>query len=241
MRRQLNYNYSFPGQQKGAALFVSLIFLLILTLIALGGMNNTLLDSKIVSNQQDKAFSILTADATMREPEVWLQAQIKKLALENNLCDDPSVSCAASTLWSKGILDWNETIVTDITQWWGDPDDTAWTSNNPLPIAYGTNGGNTYCAGKPNQKVYSSNPSSINDGNNSNNCLANIAVPPTYIVEEASGGDGTSDTRSLEVATGIASTCSHKLNNYFWQTTVQSSGARGTTRSMIRGTYVKKC
>ncbi|MCW8929261.1 MAG: hypothetical protein OQL19_03365 [Gammaproteobacteria bacterium] len=236
------HKYSFQSRQKGVALFISLIFLLVLTMIALSGMNDTLLDSKIVINQQDKSYSILMADATMREPEVWLQNVInQRLALEDGLCKTTGAQCNTSPLWSKNILDWDETIVTNMSAgWWGDPDNAAaWT--NKLPIAYGTNGTDTYCAGRPNEKQYGAVPSSIDDGNNNNDCLANIAVPPTYIVEEASGGDGTSETRSLEVSTGVDSTCVSKVNNYFWQTTVQASGARSTTRTMVRSTYVKKC
>lgn len=234
MRKQLYYRGN-SHKQKGAALFVSLIFLLILTIIAVSSMDNTILDSKIVINHQDKQYSILMADTAVREPEVDLQNKQKRLDLEYDLCSDTTTQCTKSRLWSKDNLDWT---ASNVSGWWGDPSADDW---QDLPVAYGTNGTNTYCAGKPNEKKYDNLPQSIDDGNVFNNCLANVAMPPTYIIEESSGGDGSSEIRSLEVSTGGNSTCSAKLNNYFWETTVQSSGARDTTRSIIRGTYVKKC
>ena len=241
MRRPFYHKPIYHRQQSGAALLVSLMLLLTMTIIALSSLNSSIMDEKIVGNQRDKSFSRVMADAVLREPEVWLQGQAQRLTLEANLCDDDTAQCTSSDLWLRDTLNWSEWTngADGVTDWWGDPSQDNW-ADNSLAIAYGTNGTDTYCAGMLNEKQYDSVPPSVNDGNNDNNCLANVVVPPTYIVEQYVSINNP-DVQDLGAKYGGESTCAYKINNYYYQTTVQSSGARDTTNSMVRGTYVKKC
>jgi len=51
--------------QKGAALFTALIFLVILTMLALSSMNTNILDEKMAANSQEKNRAFQTAETAL--------------------------------------------------------------------------------------------------------------------------------------------------------------------------------
>src|SRR5690606_41680454 len=63
----------FPRAQQGAALFVSLILLLVLTITAVSSMQGTLLQAKMVSSQRDGQIAFEGAEHALREAEALLR------------------------------------------------------------------------------------------------------------------------------------------------------------------------
>ncbi len=56
---------SSPRQEKGAALIVSMLFLIVITLLSLSSMRNTNLDTKIAVNHQHKQISFQAAESAL--------------------------------------------------------------------------------------------------------------------------------------------------------------------------------
>jgi type IV pilus assembly protein PilX len=63
-----------PGS--GAALFISLIFLLILTVIGLAGMQNTSLQEKMAGHMRERSLAFQAAESALRAGEAYLATSI---------------------------------------------------------------------------------------------------------------------------------------------------------------------
>lgn len=68
-------SHKFPqaARQRGAALIVGLIMLLLLTLIGVAGMRDTLLQEKMAGNMRDREIALQAAEAALRAGELELQ------------------------------------------------------------------------------------------------------------------------------------------------------------------------
>jgi len=62
-------NEPYRPRQRGAALVVSLIILLIMTLIGISSMQGTNMDEKMVGNMRDREIALQAAEAALREGE----------------------------------------------------------------------------------------------------------------------------------------------------------------------------
>jgi len=56
-----------PWKQAGSALIVGLVFLLVITLIAVAGMRNTILQERMSANLYDRSLAFQSAEAALRE------------------------------------------------------------------------------------------------------------------------------------------------------------------------------
>jgi type IV pilus assembly protein PilX len=62
-------------KQRGAALVVSLIILLVLTLLGVQGMQTAILEEKMAGNFRDKKLAFEAAEEALRYGETWLDRQ----------------------------------------------------------------------------------------------------------------------------------------------------------------------
>jgi len=58
-----------PQQQQGATLIVALVMLLLISLLAIGGMQGSILQERMASNAHDGAISFQSAEAALRQGE----------------------------------------------------------------------------------------------------------------------------------------------------------------------------
>lgn len=70
------FNPNGRKKQKGSVLAVSLIFLLVLTILALAGTKTTLLEEKMASNIKNKNLAFQAAETTLRSAENWLNSEV---------------------------------------------------------------------------------------------------------------------------------------------------------------------
>ncbi len=66
-------SYSGRRRQKGAVLIVSLVFLLVITMLAVGGMQNTMLEEKMAGNSSDRNLAFQSTESAVREAEVFVE------------------------------------------------------------------------------------------------------------------------------------------------------------------------
>ena len=106
-----------PAKQKGVVLVVSLLFLIIVTMIATTGMENTILEERMAGNLEDYSLAFQAAEAALDEAEEWLEAQV-------NLPAQVSSGTGGVDVWSTTALE-----VSGDTRWWLDTGDTWWGSS----------------------------------------------------------------------------------------------------------------
>lgn len=63
------------SKQRGVALFISLVFLLILTIVGVASMNDTLLQTKMVGAMQDSNQALQLTELALRDGEYLVEAQ----------------------------------------------------------------------------------------------------------------------------------------------------------------------
>lgn len=83
-----------PGAQRGVALVVVLILLLIMTLLGLASLRGTLLEERMSANLYDRSLSFQAAEAAMREAEIRADGLVPATDLpaagcEAGLCAEP--------------------------------------------------------------------------------------------------------------------------------------------------------
>lgn len=80
-------------QQRGAALVVSLILLLVLTLIGVTGMRGASMEEKMAGNMRDRNVAFQAAESALRTGEKWVADRT----------DPPAVTVAPTDTLSAGI------------------------------------------------------------------------------------------------------------------------------------------
>ena len=63
-----------PRSQRGAALIISLIFLLLLTIIGVTASQTTILQERMAGNVKDRNMAFQASEAALRAGEIWLNA-----------------------------------------------------------------------------------------------------------------------------------------------------------------------
>ena len=100
---------SFSIRQQGAALAVSLIMLLVLTLLGIAGMQSTIMEEKMAGNMRDKALAFQSAESGLINGERHSQGSLSLASpfLANctgGLC---LPSSSATPVWNDtGLVNW---------------------------------------------------------------------------------------------------------------------------------------
>ncbi|MCF7982214.1 MAG: hypothetical protein K9K86_09530 [Pseudomonadales bacterium] len=83
-------------RQRGSALFVSLIILLIMTILGVQGLSTTILEEKMSGNYRDNHIAFEAAEAALREGERWLNTKAT-----------PPIADTTGTnkVWTEGSFD----------------------------------------------------------------------------------------------------------------------------------------
>lgn len=100
-------------QESGITLFVSLVFLTILTLLGLAAMTSTSLEGAMANNQQDSDLAFQAAETALRQAETYVGSTLTPGAGFNASCTGGSGGlCLPSTTsqpdWSRngGVAQW---------------------------------------------------------------------------------------------------------------------------------------
>jgi len=73
-------HYSFIIKQQGAALAVSLIMLLVLTLLGIAGMQSTIMEEKMAGNMRDKAIAFQASESGLINGERHSQGSLSLIS-----------------------------------------------------------------------------------------------------------------------------------------------------------------
>ena len=73
-----------PPRQRGVALVMALVFLLLLTILGIAALNTTSLEEKMAHNVKDRNLAFQAAESALIVAENWVYAQIGKPVFPNN-------------------------------------------------------------------------------------------------------------------------------------------------------------
>lgn len=90
--------------QSGAALIVSMIMLLLLTIIGVTGMKTTALEERMAGNMRDKALAFESAEAALRDAEAFMET-VFTLGAFNSDGSDGYYDNSVADLWRE--VDWS--------------------------------------------------------------------------------------------------------------------------------------
>ncbi|MBK8971951.1 MAG: hypothetical protein IPM37_11465 [Hahellaceae bacterium] len=110
--------------EQGVALLAALIILLVITIIGISGMDETVLEEKMVMNFKDRAMAMNSAESSLASTENWLGRLLAKP-------DEQTVSgCASPPLCGQtGHVIWADNQVVGASQTVADLTWSAWQSN----------------------------------------------------------------------------------------------------------------
>ncbi len=104
------------ASQQGAILLMCLIFLTVLTLMAVSGMDTSVTEERMASNMQDYNQAFEAAEVAMEQAEAWLGSQL----------DMPTANSAGTAeVWTEDGPDPD----TDTVSWWMERDAAWWNAN----------------------------------------------------------------------------------------------------------------
>jgi type IV pilus assembly protein PilX len=106
-------------RQKGAVLIFCLVFLAILTMLGVSGMESTILEERMSGNMRDYTLAFQAAESALKDAEGWLVMQNALPFTANN---------GATRVW---VVDSMEIAANDGLYWWDDVNINAawWTAN----------------------------------------------------------------------------------------------------------------
>src|SRR3989344_628961 len=73
-----------PPRQRGVALIMALVFLLLLTILGIAALNTTSLEEKMANNVKDRNLAFQAAESALVVAENWVYTQIGKPVFPNN-------------------------------------------------------------------------------------------------------------------------------------------------------------
>jgi len=115
--------YRGPKRQRGIVLIVSLLFLLILTILAVSSMGGSTLQERMSGNNLDQAKAFEAAEAALRAGEDYVAKDVtaQKPTMDkgcaNGLCTSPAFQNAANAGWqtNPNSAVWNNARSVDVT------------------------------------------------------------------------------------------------------------------------------
>lgn len=120
----------FKQGQRGAALIVGLIMLLLLTLIGVAGMRDTLLQEKMAANMRDRDVALQAAETALRAAELQLSSGAEPTFTNSNgLYNQNFAAGLNATQRRKPVV--TGTVVSEQTFW-----QQSWSWTNANSIVY---------------------------------------------------------------------------------------------------------
>lgn len=106
-------------RQKGAVLVFCLVFLAILTMLGVSGMESTILEERMSGNMRDYTLAFQAAESALKNAEAWLVGQSTLPITSTD---------GSTTVWAENSMD---PAVNDGAYWWdhADIDASWWTTN----------------------------------------------------------------------------------------------------------------
>lgn len=104
--------------ETGAALIVSLVMLLLMTMIGIFAMRTSIMEEKMAANQIDRDIAFEAAEIALREAEIEILSWTDYPLATNDGSD--------KGVWTRDVMD---PTSNNATPWWGETSETWWQNN----------------------------------------------------------------------------------------------------------------
>lgn len=110
--------------QRGAILPFCLVFLLVLTMMAVAGMESSVLEERMSGNLMNQSSAFQAAESSLKAAESWLDGQIELPDTSNN---------GSTSVWLRDSMDPN---TGDGLFWWQDSSrNSSWWNSNSISLS----------------------------------------------------------------------------------------------------------
>jgi len=121
------------NKQQGAALIVSLVILIVMTIIGLASIRTSSMEEKMSANTRDQQIAMQATEIAIRAGEAWIASQTTEPDVTDN---------GITNVWTANIMMSDENAV---DSWWQQRNAAWWNSNGvqtPNAVTFSTNAGN---------------------------------------------------------------------------------------------------
>jgi len=105
--------YSPKQSQSGSVLIISLIVMLVLTILGVSGMKSSVMEEKMAGNMRDSQLAFQSAEATLREAERYIEANIVSINNFDTNGSDGLYDKSQQKLWDN--ISWNNSDSLEFT------------------------------------------------------------------------------------------------------------------------------
>lgn len=112
-----------PEKQRGAVLVFCLVFLAVLTMLGVSGMESTVLEERMAGNMRDYNLAFQAAESALKDAESWLDTQVILPLKSTN---------GTTVVWTQDSMD---PAAADGVHWWEDNGvgHAWWNANSTVP------------------------------------------------------------------------------------------------------------
>lgn len=115
---------TYSKHQEGATLIAALIILLVMTMIGVAGMDETIVEQRMVLNFRDRTMALNASESSLRASESWLGAQtLKPTPQTTATCSTPPL-CGGT-----GYAVWADDVLVSSSGSWAAQDWNWWVAN----------------------------------------------------------------------------------------------------------------
>jgi type IV pilus assembly protein PilX len=111
----------FPRRQRGVALVVALVMLLLMTILGVTALRTTTLQERMAGNVRDSNLALQAAEAGLRGGEQLLEGTIPVFTGTGGLLDTAQAGAGQATFWSTYNWSGNSRTVTGVAGVQADP------------------------------------------------------------------------------------------------------------------------
>lgn len=117
MNKMQNASFLARKKQRGAVLVFCLVFLAVLTMMGVSGMESTILEERMSANMRDQNLAFQAAESALKRAEAWLVAQTTLPATSSDGTTPVWVQDAMDPNAADGRYWWDHVNITPT--WWG--------------------------------------------------------------------------------------------------------------------------
>lgn len=117
-----------PRRQQGAILVFTLVFLAVLTMMGVAGMESTILEERMSGNMRDYSMAFQAAESALTEAEAWLDNQVNRPITSTD---------GSTTVWTLNSMD---NSPADTNPWWRTSTHNWWMNNGDTVAGFDADG-----------------------------------------------------------------------------------------------------
>ena len=113
--RSAHYLHRMKHTQRGTALVMALVFLLLMTMLGITAINTSTLEERMAGNTKDQNLAFQAAETALRAGELWVESRTSEAQLTVNTANgiyDPAPATSGIENWDSVVWSGTTNLVT---------------------------------------------------------------------------------------------------------------------------------